>query len=319
MDLKTYAVHRKLRYDDDLLSYVVADLPIPISVVEASFKGFIAPLEDKKSEQLIADFPELLANEVPVVVSKNQETGGYDVSGDIPDTLVEAITLVHNIMPNDVVAALVNHNLMTVHGQSCEILGTSLKEQAERTMISAMSIPDVVSVHDLMEKQTGEQTESFVTEPTVPKTKPITEVVEPETVDRFHDMSSVLQDLDDIQQMVGGVPVPAVESAVSQIHDALEPVEGVEPTADDLPDLAEFDDLDVSELTTTDEDSQAPELGDDVLDGSMDDPEPVMADTADDMPAENDFDMAAAIHRIYDKLCADIRAYNLDTRLNLAL
>lgn len=310
MDLKTYAVHRKLRYDDDLLSYVVADLPIPISVVEASFQGFITPLEDKKSEQLIADFPELLANEVPVVVSKNQETGGYDVSGDIPDTLVDAITLVHNIMPNDVVAALVNHNLMTVHGQSCEILGTSLKEQAERTMISAMSIPDVVSVHDLMEKQAekSETAEPIVTaEPKTPESE-------------LPDMSSVLEDLDELQQMVEQMDTNANEDdlASSAIPDKLEPIEGEEPDLDTLPDLAEFDDLDAGELVSADEDSQALE-SDDVVDKSGNDSEPVMTEPADDMPVEDDFDMAAAIHRIYDKLCADIRAYNLDTRLNLAL
>lgn len=310
MDLKTYAVHRKLRYDDDLLSYVVADLPIPISVVEASFQGFITPLEDKKSEQLIADFPELLANEVPVVVSKNQETGGYDVSGDIPDTLVDAITLVHNIMPNDVVAALVNHNLMTVHGQSCEILGTSLKEQVERTMISAMSIPDVVSVHDLMEKQAekSETAESIVTaEPKTPESE-------------LPDMSSVLEDLDELQQMVEQMDTNANEDdlASSAIPDKLEPIEGEEPDLDTLPDLAEFDDLDAGELVSADEDSQALE-SDDVVDKSGNDSEPVMTEPADDMPVEDDFDMAAAIHRIYDKLCADIRAYNLDTRLNLAL
>ena len=67
MDLKTYAVHRKLRYDDNLLSYVVNGEPIPVSVIEASFQGFIAPIEDKKSEKLIENYKEMLASEVPVV------------------------------------------------------------------------------------------------------------------------------------------------------------------------------------------------------------------------------------------------------------
>lgn len=293
MDLKTYAVHRKLRYDDNLLSYVVNGEPIPVSVIEASFQGFIAPIEDKKSEKLIENYKEMLASEVPVVVSKNHETGGYEVTGDIPDTLVDAIMTVHHITQDDVVSALVDYNLETVHGQTCRIVGTSLTEQVERTMINAMSIPDVVSVSALMD------------DPSEPNQRLESSYIAP-------------------------APTPA------EISDALDSMTAADSIEDSgLGEDEGFEHLAVDENTLDDMASDVLEsLGSmddaDYDAGIADDDEPVedlsaMDDEVADEPAEEAVEedeedsMAAAIRRIYDKLCADIRAYGLDTRLNLTM
>lgn len=167
MDLKTFAVHRKLIHDDDLLSYVMKQQPVPIPVIEASFGGFIEELSDEKASSLITDYTRMLGEHVPVLIRRNEATGGYDISGDIPDSLVDAVSLVHNVQPDEIVKALVDYNLETVHGHSCKILNTSLQEHAERTRMSAESIPPVVSVREVeaLDTPVPDREEFFASEP----------------------------------------------------------------------------------------------------------------------------------------------------------
>lgn len=146
MELLTYAVRRKLLSDDPLLSYVVGNKPVPVSAVAASFHDFIAPLTDEKSECLISDYPKMLNENVPVVVRANTE-GGYDISGNIPDTLLEAITLVHGAGQEEIVRALADYNLQTVHGQSCEIIATNIQDEARRTLMAMESIPSIIPIN----------------------------------------------------------------------------------------------------------------------------------------------------------------------------
>lgn len=301
MDLKTYAVHRKLRYDDDLLSYVVSGEPIPVSVVEASFEGFIAPLADKKSERLITDFPGMLAAEVPVVMSKNEETGGYEVSGNIPDTLVDAITTVHHITPDDVVAALVDHNLMTVHGKSCKILGTSLAEQAERTMLNALAIPDVVPVHEMLAGDTDITPDSVYEKPDYIGEEP----------QKPMDFEEAAQQIDANVKMLEGVAAD-----MGAIFDGLQ-TDGAElPDDIDIDGLAQDimdEGVEASDGSGFDADSfDAGDIPDEAVMPAEGDIEPIGGD-------EDEVDLSGACRRIYDKLCADIREYGLDTRLNLVM
>lgn len=287
MDLKTYAVHRKLRYDDNLLSYVVNGEPIPVSVIEASFQGFIAPIEDKKSEKLIENYKEMLASEVPVVVSKNRETGGYEVTGDIPDTLVDAIMTVHHITQDEVVSALVDYNLETVHGQSCRIVGTSLTEQAERTMINAMSIPDVVSVSELME----DRPHSVVSEPSYIASTPTSD-----------EISDVLESMTEMEPAEGDIEHFEVDEGTldDMASDVLDSLAAIEDEASDAEAMDGYD-------------------TDQFDDGVVADEDPIEDPVEEFVDEDEDASMAAAIRRIYDKLCADIRAYGLDTRLNLTM
>lgn len=155
MDLKTYAVHQKLVADSGLLAYVVDGRPVPIPLIEENFGGFLAPLADEKASRLITDYQGLIGDEIPVLMKRNPETGGYEISGEIPDTVIEAIELVHKVPADEVVRSLVNHNMVMVHGTEVEVLDISLSEQAERTRMAMDHLPKVVPVTEQPAEETG--------------------------------------------------------------------------------------------------------------------------------------------------------------------
>ena len=163
MDLKTYAVHRKLHHGDKLLDYVVKNEPVPPEVIAAAFGDQIRAMEDTVAERLIADYPAMLGENIPVRSSRNAE-GGYDIVGDIPDSVVDAIFQVHGASPEAVVQALVDYNLSTVHGQPCKILNTQTHESAEQTLFGFLSIPVVTSVRDFQPLGTDAPAQEALTE-----------------------------------------------------------------------------------------------------------------------------------------------------------
>lgn len=142
MDLKTYAVHRKLEADSELLSYVVKGTPIPVSLVEENFRDYLEPLSDPAATRLIEDYAGLIGDEIPVV-TRQLDDGGYSISGEIPDRLVEAIQLVHEVTPEEIVSALVNHNTAMVHGESLSITDIDLTGAARQTLLDSTRIPKV--------------------------------------------------------------------------------------------------------------------------------------------------------------------------------
>lgn len=266
MDLKTYAVHRKLGYDDELLRYVMDDKPVPLPVIEASFQEYLNSQNDEKASRLLTDYTKLLGEDVPVVISRN-ENGGYEVSGDIPDTLVEALELVHKLKPDDVVKALVDYNMTMVHGKTCEVVSTTLGEQAKRTLMQVAAIPSVV---------------------------PVAEIKEPEDFLEA-DRPAFTEDLDD------AFPDTESDTEATDNPDTAEDVSFMDAETFATP-QEEQDEEDVASLDMSDE------VPDEVMEEPMDMEEDTQAD-----------DFAAKVQRIYDRFCADLRAYGLDSRLNLSM
>lgn len=153
MDLKTFAVSAKLHRDQELLAYVMKNEDVPVPVIEAAFGPLIAKETDAKAERLVNDYVSLLVDEVPIRIRKNASEG-FEISGDIPDTLLEAITLVHGDVAETAVNKLIDFNLKQVCGISCDILSTELTESAKKTLMEVSNLPPVESVH------TGETKES---------------------------------------------------------------------------------------------------------------------------------------------------------------
>ena len=264
MDLKTYAVHQKLEADSELLAYVVKGSPIPVPIVEENFRAYLEPLNDPAATRLIEDYAGLIGDEIPVTTQR-MEDGGYTISGDIPDRLVEAIQLVHEVTPEEIVSALVNRNTAAVHGQALDIMDIDLSDAARHTLLGAMEIPKV---------------QPAVLEPA----DPFAEVVaaagttEPEPVHTE--------------------PAHTEPAHTEAVH--------TEPamTAEAIPEKT------VPEMEMPEEESIAgafPEEGEAF-------PEEEEAPQED--PGAT---FRAAVSRVYDRLIADIRAYGLDQRLNLAL
>lgn len=253
MDLKTFAVHRKLEADSPLLKYVMDGEAIPIPVVAENFREYLEPLTDRTATRLIEDYAGLIGDEIPVTTQR-MEDGGYEISGEIPDRLVEAIQLVHSVTPEEIVSALVNHNTEMVHGQALAITNIDLTEAARKTLLGAASIPKVELVQERPEPDLFETREL----PPVPidpiKAGSETPVMETET------------------------PVAEMERLVMETG-----------------------------LPSMETETEVP-----MMEAMEEEPVPIQ-------PEDPSDSLRAAVARIYRQFVADLKAYNLDQRLNLAL
>lgn len=259
MDLKTYAVHQKLEADSELLAYVVKGSPIPVPIVEENFRAYLEPLNDPAATRLIEDYAGLIGDEIPVTTQR-MEDGGYTISGDIPDRLVEAIQLVHEVTPEEIVSALVNRNTAAVHGHALDIMDIDLSDAARHTLLGAMEIPKV--------------------------------------------QPAVLEPADPFAEAVAAAGTTEPEP----VH--TEPVRTAEAVPEKLTPEEEIPEKTVPEMETPEEES---------IDGAF--PEEGEAfPEEEEVPQEDPgATFRAAVSRVYDRLIADIRAYGLDQRLNLAL
>ena len=274
MDLKTYAVHQKLEADSELLAYVVKGSPIPVPIVEENFRAYLEPLNDPAATRLIEDYAGLIGDEIPVTTQRMGD-GGYTISGDIPDRLVEAIQLVHEVTPEEIVSALVNRNTAAVHGQALDIMDIDLSDAARHTLLGAMEIPKV--------------------QPAVL-----------ESADPFAEAVAASGTTEPVHtEPVHTEPARAAEA----VH--TEPAMTAEPVHTELAMTAE----EISEKTVPEE--EIPE--EESIDGAF--PEEGEAFPEEEEAPQEDpgATFRAAVSRVYDRLIADIRAYGLDQRLNLAL
>lgn len=153
MDLKTFAVSAKLHRDQELLAYVMNNEDVPVHVIADAFGPLLAKETDVKAERLVNDYVSLLVDEVPIRIRKDASEG-FEISGDIPDTLLEAITLVHGDAAETAVNKLIDFNLKQVCGTSCDILSTELTESVKKTFMEVSNLPQVEPVY------TGEPNES---------------------------------------------------------------------------------------------------------------------------------------------------------------
>ena len=265
MDLKTYAVHQKLEADSELLAYVVKGSPIPVPIVEENFRAYLEPLNDPAATRLIEDYAGLIGDEIPVTTQR-MEDGGYTISGDIPDRLVEAIQLVHEVTPEEIVSALVNRNTAAVHGQALDIMDIDLSDAARHTLLGAMEIPKV---------------QPAVLEPADPFAEAVAatgKTTEPEPVhtEPVHTEPAMTAEA-----------VPEKRIPEEEIPEKTVPEE-------EMPEEESIDGAFPEEGETFPEEEEVPQ----------EDPGATFR---------------AAVSRVYDRLIADIRAYGLDQRLNLAL
>lgn len=319
MNLKTFAVSQKLHRDQKLLDYVVHEQAVPLNVIRDAFGPLLETQTDVKAERLITNYKTLLADEIPIRVHKNAENG-FEISGNVPDTMLEAITLVHGVSAEDAVRDLINTHMEQLYGTTCEILHSELKQEAERTLLEASNIPEIlpgpteVPFDELL--SANQETDVDL----VAETMEATEMNE-EQVSEAALAEAVAE------EPVEEVAEESVEESVEEVaeesveDDAEEPVEeSVEEVADETMNLAEENDTvdaEGSESQTADHDGYDTDLFDAGADGSEEAAEEVSEAAV--VEESEDQRFAQAIKRIYEKLVADIRAFGLDKQLNLQM
>lgn len=319
MNLKTFAVSQKLHRDQKLLDYVVYEQAVPLNVIQDAFGPLLETQTDVKAERLITNYKTLLADEIPIRVHKNAENG-FEISGNVPDTMLEAITLVHGVSAEDAVRDLINTHMEQLYGTTCEILHSELKQEAERTLLEASNIPEIlpgpteVPFDESLSanQETDVDLDAETMEATEMNEEQVSEAALAEAV---------------AEEPVEEVAEESVEESVEEVAEesvedvAEEPVEeSVEEVADETMNLAEENDTvdaEGSESQTADHDGYDTDLFDAGADGSEEAAEEVSEAAV--VEESEDQRFAQAIKRIYEKLVADIRAFGLDKQLNLQM
>lgn len=116
MDLKTYAVFRKLNKNSDLLKYVVNHQAVPLDVLNNDMKDLLDDLHDADAECVVNDYQKYLQEHVQmnfVPDGKDQ----FDVNGEVAEPLMESIELVHHVDRKDVVHDLVVNVMNNLRGE----------------------------------------------------------------------------------------------------------------------------------------------------------------------------------------------------------
>jgi len=319
MNLKTFAVSQKLHRDQKLLDYVVHEQAVPLNVIQDAFGPLLETQTDVKAERLITNYKTLLADEIPIRVHKNAENG-FEISGNVPDTMLEAITLVHGVSAEDAVRDLINTHMKQLYGTTCEILHSELKQEAERTLLEASNIPEILPGPTEVPFDESLSANQETDVDLVAETMEATEMNE-EQVSEAALAEAVAE------EPVEEVAEESVEESVEEVaeesveDDAEEPVEeSVEEVADETMNLAEENDTvdaEGSESQTADHDGYDTDLFDAGADGSEEAAEEVSEAAV--VEESEDQRFAQAIKRIYEKLVADIRAFGLDKQLNLQM
>lgn len=106
MNLKSYAVLRKLTANSEFLNYVVQDKPIPVNMLETELHDLLKDIKVDDVDLLINNYQKYLRDNVKLGFQQ-KENNQFDVNGEIEDPIIETIEILHNVKPNDVVTNLV--------------------------------------------------------------------------------------------------------------------------------------------------------------------------------------------------------------------
>lgn len=319
MNLKTFAVSQKLHRDQKLLDYVVHEQAVPLNVIQDAFGPLLETQTDVKAERLITNYKTLLADEIPIRVHKNAENG-FEISGNVPDTMLEAITLVHGVSAEDAVRDLINTHMEQLYGTTCEILHSELKQEAERTLLEASNIPEILPGPTEVPFDESLSANQETDVDLVAETMEATEMNEEQVSEAALAEAVAEEPVEEVaEESVEEFVEEVAEESVEDV--AEEPVEeSVEEVADETMNLAEENDtVDAEgfESQTADHDGYDTDLFDAGADGSEEAAEEVSEAAV--VEESEDQRFAQAIKRIYEKLVADIRAFGLDKQLNLQM
>ena len=141
MDLKSYAVFRKLTADSELLSYLVSGEPVPVHVLEQDLKDLLSGMHEEDVETIISDYPTFLQKHVQMGF---QATGDniFNVNGEIAEPVIEAIELLHEVKRDVVVEDLITNTISGLSGER-EVRISDLALHAGVSEFLAMTNDDV--------------------------------------------------------------------------------------------------------------------------------------------------------------------------------
>lgn len=120
MDLLTYAVSQKLRQNNDMWRYLAENQPVPQDLIADAFASVIEAYEDDEAVRLTSHYDDYLSHHIPVTFTPNG--AGIQVSGEIDDTALEVLKLLHHKEDRDIVEQTIHSITNTISpGRDAEI------------------------------------------------------------------------------------------------------------------------------------------------------------------------------------------------------
>ena len=347
MDLKTYAVYRKLTANSTLLEHLVKNEPVPVDVLENDIQDLIVPLHNTQAEQLVTNYPQYLQEHVQLGTIKNGDNQ-FLINGEIAEPVIQSIELLHTIDRKDVVSNFITKTMMDLNGnREVKIENLSLSEAADNFLeLTKMPLFSDTQETFLTTDTTEIPTDSHVilsenvdvTEPV--NTTDTTEVVEVEEAEALGNAPSFIDDVpdfttDSVFETDASETVETVETVntdletftdLSFMNDELPPSNvKLEPPMFEPADDALDEDIDTAFTDTEDtytEDTDAVFTDNEDADNASTDNEDADKVLTDNVSTDNESTDAGdkpldgySFKKAYDYLVAEIKRIGLDKRL----
>ena len=314
MDLKTYAVFRKLNKNSDLLKYVVNHQAVPLDVLNNDMKDLLDNLHDADAECVVNDYQKYLQEHVQmnfVPDGKDQ----FNVNGEVAEPLMESIELLHHVDRKDVVHDLVANVMDNLRGER-DVKVDHIKLAASAKAFVALTKQPVLDV------DTDQQTDAATQMNSEAQTDAAIQINSEMQTDAAIQMNSEMQ-TDDATQM--NSEDQQVETAKQEVEDASVTDQNINYLKKPLPEsniqpeppLFEEPDDDVPEdiediLPEGIEDIVPEDVGiEDV--GTDDLPEQHVEEAVE--PQDDPFKKAYAFKKAYDFLVSELKNRKIDDRL----
>lgn len=309
MDLKTYAVYRKLTANSALLEHLAKNEPVPINVLESDIDELIKSLHNTQAEQLIADYPRYLQENVQLGTIKDGDNQ-FTINGEISEPVIQSIEILHDVDRKDVVSNFITHTMMDLNGnRDVKIENLSLSEAVD----SFVELTKTPLLSDDHAAHVNAQTQSVTND--VAHTAEYQNVHDEAPLDDMNsfDVDDVLADIPDSFDDVSHTPDASYDSAPEVLHDNI-PDNIPDNISDSVPDSVPDSAPEASHAPSVDlsfmDDELPPtnvELEPPIFESPDDD---VVDNVAEDLPSDK-----AAFKKAYDYLVDELKSRNIDKRL----
>lgn len=285
MDLLTYAVSQKLRQNNDMWRYLAENQPVPQDLIADAFASVIEAYEDDEAVRLTSHYDDYLSHHIPVTFTPHGE--GIQVSGEIDDTALEVIKLLHHKEDRDVVE-------QTIHSITNTI---SPGRDADITDIETFASELKRSVHENHERVHQLRTASELLDD-----EPASVIV--------HEHVRDLPAVEEPKQEPLAQALAELEAAEREADHKVVQDEFTFPTNHDEPEQSFMDALDEPGFELSD----TPDAGEDIeLQDAPEEGEPEV----EEKPAEEEKTDAGVIASVWNGFVKDIRDSGLHERMDL--
>lgn len=292
MDLLTYAVSQKLRQNNDMWRYLAENQPVPQDLIADAFASVIETYEDDEAVRLTSHYDDYLSHHIPVTFTPNG--AGIQVSGEIDDTALEVLKLLHHKEDRDIVEQTIHSITNTISpGRDAEI--TDIETFASELKRSVHENHERVHQLRTASELLDDEPASVVVHEHVRDLPDVADVITPIYEPKHEPLAQALADLEEAER----------EADHKVVQD-----EFTFPTNHDAPEQSFMDALDEPGFELSD----APDAGEDIeLQDAPEEGEPEV----EEKPAEEEKTDAGVIASVWNGFVKDIRDSGLHERMEL--